>query len=417
MRDMFTEVPFPLDFKIYLFNVTNKEEVIVGGKPHLQEVGPYYFELSVAFRRWFVFFFNRDIPPRIYREWKVKYDLVDDDDTDTLEYSYKNTFIYDPTKNGPGLTGDEIITVINPLVMGMALSISIDRRELLPFIDSAINGLLGNPKDVFWTGRVMDLLFDGFPLDCRSDGFEVAAACSEFSTGEHTAIQPLNESFYKFSLFGGVSSCSAKLIFVIQFETSMNIPFQVNGTDMGRFTVLRGSKNIRDLGRVLKYNDETEMDVWFGDECNQYKGTDSTIFPPFTKTGDAVWAFEPQLCRSMGVVYLHPSKYQGIKTSFYTLDFGDIANDPQLQCLCRDPEKCPVKGTFDLYPCLGAPLYATLPHFLKSMYAILVRGKWTTTVEINSSFQLIHRWPRKFLDWIQTKRIIASHWISMKLSR
>lgn len=44
MRDMFTEVPFPLDFKIYLFNITNKDEVQTGGKPKLQQVGPYYFE-------------------------------------------------------------------------------------------------------------------------------------------------------------------------------------------------------------------------------------------------------------------------------------------------------------------------------------------------------------------------------------
>lgn len=49
MRDMFTEVPFPLDFKIYLFNVTNKAEVNTGGKPKLQEVGPFYFELSLGF--------------------------------------------------------------------------------------------------------------------------------------------------------------------------------------------------------------------------------------------------------------------------------------------------------------------------------------------------------------------------------
>lgn len=136
---------------------------------------------------------------------------------------------------------------------------------------------------------------------------------------------------------------------------------------MGRFLVLRGKKNILDLGRVLKYNDEDEMDVWFGDECNQYQGTDSTIFPPFTKTGGDIWAFEPQLCRSMPVVYKGRSKYQGIKTSFYSLDFGDIPNDPKLQCLCRDPEKCPVKGTFDLFPCLNTPLVATLPHFLDSM--------------------------------------------------
>lgn len=48
MRDMFTVVPFPLDFKIYMWNITNKEEVFVGGKPKLQEVGPYYFELSLV---------------------------------------------------------------------------------------------------------------------------------------------------------------------------------------------------------------------------------------------------------------------------------------------------------------------------------------------------------------------------------
>lgn len=136
--------------------------------------------------------------------------------------------------------------------------------------------------------------------------------------------------------------------------------------------MLRGSKNIRDLGRVLKFNDETEMDVWFGDECNQYHGTDSTIFPPFTKTGGEVWAFEPQLCRSMAVIYQHPSKYAGIKASHYSLDFGDIANDPKLQCLCKDPPNCPVKGTLHLFPCLGAPLVATLPHFLKSIFIYFI---------------------------------------------
>lgn len=137
----------------------------------------------------------------------MKFDLVDDNDADTLEYSYKNTYIYNPTKNGAGLTGNEIVTLMHPLILGMALSINVDRHELLPFIGAAINGILGNPTDAFWTGRVMDLLFDGIPLDCRSDAFEVAAACGEFSTGEYKAIQPINESFYKFSLFGGVNLC------------------------------------------------------------------------------------------------------------------------------------------------------------------------------------------------------------------
>lgn len=49
-----------------------------------------------------------------HREWKEKYDLVDDEESDTLTYNYKNTFIYKKEKNGPGLTGDEIVTMPNP---------------------------------------------------------------------------------------------------------------------------------------------------------------------------------------------------------------------------------------------------------------------------------------------------------------
>lgn len=41
---MYTKVPFAIDFKIYLFNITNKEELTNGAKPKLQEIGPFMFE-------------------------------------------------------------------------------------------------------------------------------------------------------------------------------------------------------------------------------------------------------------------------------------------------------------------------------------------------------------------------------------
>lgn len=44
LRDSFTTLPHNLGFSIYVFNVTNKEEVIQGSKPRLEEIGPYYFE-------------------------------------------------------------------------------------------------------------------------------------------------------------------------------------------------------------------------------------------------------------------------------------------------------------------------------------------------------------------------------------
>lgn len=44
MRDMFVKIPFPLDFKFYVFNVTNPDEIQRGGRPMVQEIGPYMFE-------------------------------------------------------------------------------------------------------------------------------------------------------------------------------------------------------------------------------------------------------------------------------------------------------------------------------------------------------------------------------------
>lgn len=79
-----------------------------------------------------------------------------------------------------------------------------------------------------------------------------------------------------------------------------------------------------DLGRVVSYNEETEMEIYDGDECNRYIGTDSTIFPPFLTTQDKLWAWSPEICRSMGAHYVGKSKYAGLPMSSFKLDFGDL---------------------------------------------------------------------------------------------
>lgn len=44
IRKLWTKVPFPVDFKIYVFNVTNPDAVMRGQIPHVQQIGPYMFE-------------------------------------------------------------------------------------------------------------------------------------------------------------------------------------------------------------------------------------------------------------------------------------------------------------------------------------------------------------------------------------
>ncbi|XP_037037286.1 uncharacterized protein LOC119074990 [Bradysia coprophila] len=317
MRDMYNALPFPLIFKIHLFNVLNPDEVMKGAKPKLQEIGPYVFE-----------------------EWKIKVDQVEDLVDDTIEFTAINYFIYNQTLSN-GLTGDEVVTVINPLLTSLGLAINKDRAPLLPMVARAINEIFHEPKTVFWTGKAMDLLFDGFDVDCTSEDFNSKTICSVFESGEIKTIFPKDghEDMFRFSLL----------------KTA-------NGTEAGRFKTFRGVKNLQNLGKVIEFNGETELDVWDGDECNEIRGTEMSIFPPFGSKEDGLWAFEPNVCRSMKIKYERPSKYRGVPTLRYHGDLEDISADESLHCFCSN-DKCPLKGTMDLFPCTSGPIVASMPHF------------------------------------------------------
>jgi CD36 family len=49
--DRWVEVPQPLDFKVYIFNVTNVEEVQRGLIPKVEEIGPYIYSWVLFARR------------------------------------------------------------------------------------------------------------------------------------------------------------------------------------------------------------------------------------------------------------------------------------------------------------------------------------------------------------------------------
>lgn len=105
------------------------------------------------------------------------------------------------------------------------------------------------------------------------------------------------------------------------------------------------------------------MDAWYEDECNVITGTDGTIFPPFHEKEEGITIFVPQMCRVMLADYQEPTKFSGIKSNRFSMNF-DVSKYGESNCYCRDGEICPPKGILDLYPCTGAPIGISLPHFL-----------------------------------------------------
>ena len=68
-----------------------------------------------------------------------------------------------------------------------------------------------------------------------------------------------------------------------------------------RIRVKRGIKNIKDVGKVVEFKGEPALTNWpEGSTCNEFNGTDSTIFHPFLFKEEDVVSFAPDLCRSMG---------------------------------------------------------------------------------------------------------------------
>lgn len=88
--------------------------------------------------------------------------------------------------------------------MGMYLAVNVDKQPMLPTVDDVIKKIFHDPADAFFTGRAMDLMYDGIEIDCSSDDALVSAVCLQFE-GERAFRRDDNGKLL-FSLFAGVST-------------------------------------------------------------------------------------------------------------------------------------------------------------------------------------------------------------------
>lgn len=130
-------------------------------------------------------------------------------------------------------------------------------------------------------------------------------------------------------------------------------------------------RSVFEIGRVVEVDGKSRMDVWNGKACNEIRGTDGLMYPPFMKKSDQIWFFQKMVCRSFGMKFERSRELTGIPVHKFTFDFDDIPGNKSLSCFCRKDGKCPAKGTMDLFPCLGAPVTLSLPHFYNADPSLL----------------------------------------------
>ncbi|XP_017864610.1 PREDICTED: sensory neuron membrane protein 1 [Drosophila arizonae] len=350
-RQLWEKTPFPLSFKIYVFNVTNSANIEAGGKPQLQEVGPF-----------------------VYDEWKDKYDIVDIEAENAVSFNMRNTFQFRPDL---GLSGEELITMPHPLLQFLAIANLAQPAEVQAAVALGLD-LIFQPQSAFITAKFKDLFYAGIDVNCGSDHAAVQAICQQFQAGAVPGAVALNATHYKFSLMGGASISKRVKSFPIN---RILFPLQGNHTKAGRFKVLRssGSKQLT-VGQVLAYNEAEQLQVWQetnGSSCNRLRGTDGTIFAPLMQPQHGLWSYSAQLCRSLTPKAMGKTKYNQLPAQRYELSFGSpsvseigsqsnlsLQTEPDLHCFCTNfPGDCPADGTMDLMRCSGTPLMASLPHF------------------------------------------------------
>ena len=118
--------------QFYIFNVTNVEEILAGGKPNLQEVGPY-----------------------TYFQTRYKYDIRWNDEEGTITYKQNKSYFFRPEMSA-GLKESDMITTINPIMIGLDKKLG-QKAEFLLGLWS-----LRFSMDLFLTKPVEEWLFKGY---------------------------------------------------------------------------------------------------------------------------------------------------------------------------------------------------------------------------------------------------------------
>nr|QFU27946.1 sensory neuron membrane protein 2a [Apolygus lucorum] len=320
----FQKMPFPLEFKVFLFNITNPDDVMMGGKPILTEMGPYTYDL-----------------------YKEKPDLKFVKDG-MIEYNMTYQFHFNHQKSHG--SESDVVTALNVPLLGTAVMVEQTFPMGLGFLNNAIPFLWPNVTDIFMSVTVADLLFNGVLIQCNYTSGPAMPICNGLKgRAPPTIWREEDTKHFRFAMFR-----------------------HKNKTTEGPYKVKTGKDDISEVGQIVEYKHRNTLKNWDkNSSCTVIRGTDTTIFGPPKNPHDNLYIFVPDVCLSFGASYVNTTVQYGIPLNKYTSDeknMASAARDPDNLCRCAKDDdgvrQCLKDGVIDASPCQGAPVIVSNPHFL-----------------------------------------------------
>ncbi|XP_074103310.1 sensory neuron membrane protein 2 [Cotesia typhae] len=308
-------------FNVYLYHVTNPENVMEGESPILEERGPYVYDLNVQKRVTQV-----------------------DDELDELTFTIYRLYRFN--KDLSASSEDDDIVILNSAYLGTLNTIASKAPAFLGKFGNNIHNLFPGTSDMFTRGKVKNLLFSGMPLICDKEKYKDLAMICNFLKGQKPPIISNTDvpDHYLYSFF------------------SRN-----NDTETGPFTVNRGIKDKDALGNTTSYKKMRITKYWSQKECNVVAGTDAITWPPMTEKLPYVTVYEPYICRQVRVQFKEEVTLNGIMGYRYEMD-ESAWDKKNTECYCLPNAKkvpeCLETGLMDIIKCQDVPVIFSEPHFL-----------------------------------------------------
>lgn len=163
--------------------------------------------------------------------------------------------------------------------------------EMIHFVKAGLNIIFDNPTSPFLTVRARQALYERIEINCDVHEFSAKAICA--AAANEDTIEKVNGS---------------------QQLLGYSILFQLDKKKQGNYKVLRGLENVHDVGRIVGFNGEPELDIFEDEACNVINGTDELFFGPFMEEEDIELAYEFQACQSLSYHFRELTNIKGHKT-------------------------------------------------------------------------------------------------------